>query len=321
MLTNTLIIGLLLFSFSHEPRLQEQLDILERLKGDSPIFVDTKIGTVPLKQVVAPKRADDLWHQEGDYSQAVKKAEQERKMLLVYFCDTEGTCDSACERFKAETLDDPLVRSKLQDYVCLQLPLDASIVVDGKKTVLLEHDSFKEMHGRPGIAIVDFQHDDPKLYGMVASVFPLTDQLWYTPEKLAVILDLPAGTLTQRTLIFAVRTHPDKPESTEGKASAYLFKEAADQSQYQADIRLQGHHNWASRFARISARLHAAAPREVCAESWPNENLVEAAVDCVHCWRLSQGHWSAVRAHHAFYGYDMKLGRNGIWYATGIFAR
>jgi hypothetical protein len=60
---------------------------------------------------------------------------------------------------------------------------------------------------------------------------------------------------------------------------------------------------------------------EVCAESWPGENLVEAAVECVRCWRLSQGHWSAVRAAHRLFGYDMKRGSNGIWYATGIFGR
>jgi hypothetical protein len=48
--------------------------------------------------------------------------------------------------------------------------------------------------------------------------------------------------------------------------------------------------------------------------------LVAAAIDCVHSWRQSSGHWSAVRSRHRFYGYDMKRGSNGIWYATGIFS-
>jgi hypothetical protein len=139
---------------------------------------------------------------------------------------------------------------------------------------------------------------------------------------MAVILDLPSGTLTQRTLIYAVRTHPDRPASTEGAFDVYLASEAQSHSEHQARIRLQGHHNWGHRFHRINGKLpHGLLACEVCAESWPGENLVEAAVECVRCWRLSSGHWSAVRAKHAVYAYDMKRGSNGVWYATGVFGR
>ena len=63
------------------------------------------------------------------------------------------------------------------------------------------------------------------------------------------------------------------------------------------------------------------APVEVVAESWPNQNLIDSCVDCVHSWRQSPGHWSAVQARQASYGYDIRRGGNGIWYATGIFAK
>jgi len=265
----------------------------------------------------APKAPAALIHWHDDYTRAVRDAEQQGKMLLVYFCDPGGKCD--CNRFKSETLDNPLVCSKLQDYVCLQIPLDAWIIVEGEKTVLLEHQAFKEMLGKAGIALIDYRPGNPQLNGTVVSTFPITQRLWYTPEKMAVILDLPPGTLTQRTLIYAVRTHPDKPASADGELSSYLLEEARKQSQYQADIRLQGHHFWESRFHRISAQLNGLSAREVCAESWPGENLVEAAIECVRCWRLSEGHWSAVRAAQRVFGYDMKRGSNGIWYATGIF--
>jgi hypothetical protein len=261
--------------------------------------------------------ASITWHE--DYSQAVAEAERQGRMLFIYFCDPCGGGDNCdCERFKKETLDDPVVCSKLCDYVCLRLPLDTSIMLDGKKTVLLKNAAFKEMLGKPGIAIIDYVHQDVKLYGMVVSTFPITRSLWYTPEKMAVILQLPPGTLTQRTLIYAVRTHPEKPASTQSEANPFLLEEAQDHSQHQADIRLQGHHQWDFRFRRIGTKINLSA-REVCAESWPGENLVEAAVECVRCWRLSSGHWSAVRAPNRMFGYDMKRGQNGIWYATGIF--
>jgi hypothetical protein len=257
-----------------------------------------------------------LWN--ANYAKAMSMAEQQGKMLLVYFCDACG--DQACNRFKTETLDDAQVQKKLQAYVCVQVPLDAKITVGGKPVTLLEHPSFSEMLGKPGVAIVDFRHHDPKLYGAVVSQFPITETLWYTREQMAVILDLPPGTLTQRTLIYAVRVHPEKPASTDSAPNDDLLEEAQSHSQYQADIRLQGHHSWDSRFQRIIARLpDGETAREVCAESWPGENLVEAAIECVRCWRMSSGHWGAVSASNRCFGYDMKRGGNGIWYATGIF--
>ena len=58
---------------------------------------------------------------------------------------------------------------------------------------------------------------------------------------------------------------------------------------------------------------------EVVAESWPGQDLVDAAEEAVHSWRQSPGHWSAVRSRQPVFGYDIKRGLNGIWYATGIF--
>jgi hypothetical protein len=254
----------------------------------------------------------------GDYMQAIRIARQQNKLLLVYFCDAGG-CEP-CNRFKAQTLDDERVRRKLRDYVCVQATLDAKVNIDGQEVKLLEHAAFSEMLGRPGIAIVDYRSTDQNLRGSVVSTFPITDTLWYTPEQMAVILDLPPGTLTQRTLIYAVRIHPEKPASTDAEPSRDLLEEAQSHSEYQAAIERQGHHYWASRFVRIIARLPGGlTAREVCAESWPGQRLVEAAIECVRCWRLSDGHWSAVRAPNHCFGYDMRCGNNGVWYATGIF--
>ncbi|NLF09853.1 MAG: hypothetical protein GX594_18015, partial [Pirellulaceae bacterium] len=153
-----------------------------------------------------------VWH--SDYGKAMTEAQNRNRMLFIYFCDPEGK--DPCNRFKAETLFDPSVRRKLQEYVCVQIPLKGTIKMQGEDVVLLEHDAFAEMLGRPGIAIVDFRSTDAPLRGSVVSTFPITHKLWYTPERMIVILDLPPGTLTQRTLIYAVRIHPDKPLSTDG---------------------------------------------------------------------------------------------------------
>ena len=238
-------------------------------------------------------------------------------MLVIFFFDPTN---ERCTRLEAEALTDRAVCAKLQDYVCVKLPVDTKIGLEGEEKVLIEHPCFQEMRRQPGIAIVDYASSDPSLQEMVVSAFPLTPRLGYTPQQMLVILNLPPGTLTQRTLIYAVRIHPERPASTTGTADPTLLREAESHAAYQARIRLQGHHQWGSRFPRITALLpRGLVAREVCAESWPGQDLLEAAIECVRCWRCSSGHWNAVRSFHNVFGYDMKLGSNGIWYATGIF--
>ncbi len=263
----------------------------------------------------APANCDPQWL--TSYECAVSKAERHHKMLLVYFCDGQAN-DTSC-RFKSDTLDAPAVRERLRDYVCVQVPLNEKIVVRGEAVTVLEHEAFREMQGRPGIAIVDYRSQEEKLRGTVVSAFPITETLWYSPEQMSVILNLPPGTLTQRTLIYAVRTHPERPASTESEPLPTLLEEARSHAEYQANTHRQGHQFWDSRFQRIISRLPGGlSAREVCAESWPHQGIVEAAIECVRCWRTSSGHWSAVRSPNRFFGYDMKRGSNGVWYATGI---
>jgi hypothetical protein len=274
------------------------------------------LGAEPSKEAGQP--APLSWH--ADYARATDAARQEGRLLLVCFYRPGES--QVCKQFESEALSSPKVLERLKGMVRVKVPVDATIRKDGEELVLLKHSSFAEMLGRPGVAIIDFAHKDAEHYGQVVSTFPFINDRPYTASQMAVILDLPPGTLTQRTLIYAVRTHPERPASTEGQFDQYLAKEATQHASYQARIRLQGHHNWNRRFHRINAKLpQGLLACEVCAESWPGEGLLEAAIDCVHSWHYSSGHWRAVRARHRVYGYDMKRGSNGIWYATGIFGR
>jgi len=256
----------------------------------------------------------------GDYAEAAAKAEAEGRMLLIYFQRVDGS--GGCAQFDAETLSNTRIREGMEAYVCLKVPLDARVNIEGSESVLLEHPSFSEMVGLPGIAVIDFSDSAAPYYGQVVSVFPFLKGESYDPSQMDVILHLPPGKLTQRTLIYAVRTHPDAPQSTSGEMDLYLVSEAESHSAYQARIRLQGHHAWESRFHKINRQLPSGLlASEVCAESWPGQNLLEAAIDCVHCWRQSSGHWRSVNAAHPVFGYDIRRGSNGIWYATGIFGK
>jgi hypothetical protein len=266
----------------------------------------------------ATQSEEVLWN--TSYDKAVEVAKQEGKMMLICFHQPGG--GKSCDQFSREALADPAVGEKLKRFVTARLPLDAKVRTEKGEITLIEHGAFREMLGRPGVAILDFADKSAPYYGQVVSTFPFLDGRPYTAKQVAVMLDLPAGTLTQRTLIYAVRTHPDAPASTTGRFDPYLAEEACSHSAYQARVRVQGHQGWEWRFQRINARLPGGLlASEVCAESWPGESLVEAAIDCVGCWRSSSGHWRTVRARHPVYAYDMKRGSNGVWYATGIFGR
>jgi len=170
------------------------------------------------------------------------------------------------------------------------------------------------MRSGAGLFVVDHAHDAWR--GRIVSVLPRTPGKYYRfePHHLDQLPSLPAGSLTQRSMILAVRVHPERPRSTDGFCDPGLCGEAEAHSAHQARIRRQGHHGWESRSQRLGG-----AAAEVCAESWENQDLLDSCVDCVASWRQSPGHWRGVSGSHSAYGYDIRRGSNGIWYATGIF--
>jgi hypothetical protein len=258
------------------------------------------------------------WH--GEYLPARQAAAEGRKLLLIWFYDrADAAGTSALESLVLGS--EPVAERLAQRFVVARLPLDATFVREGEKPqLLITHAAFAELRQGPGLVIIDWTEPGGPHHRQIVSVYPLYAGT-ISAGKLAVLLDLPRGSLTQRTLIFAMRTHPDAPASADSHLSPLLLRETASHAAHQARLNFQGHHNWESRFQSINAALgDGLVAREVCAESWPGQGLVEAAEECVDSWRQSPGHWAAVSQRHALFGYDMQRGSNGVWYAAGIFA-
>jgi hypothetical protein len=264
------------------------------------------------------------WH--TDYAGACDDATDAKKMLLVNFVPSgKSDAQRGLEKFLHEN---SAVRAQLRDYVLVRVRDDER--VRGLKTAirrknrdrLIDAAGFAHLGRSAGLAIIDYQHAQQPFYGAVVTALPFKNGKYYRWKNshLVVALGLPAGTITQRTMAWAVRTHPEHPQSTVGKLHPALAAAAAKQSAYQAAIGVQGHQNWETRFHQVVARTHSGTASEVVAESWANQDLIDSAIDCVKSWRHSPGHWSAVRRRHRLYGYDIRKGRNGIWYGTGIFA-
>ncbi|HZZ28049.1 MAG TPA: hypothetical protein VFE46_08610 [Pirellulales bacterium] len=261
----------------------------------------------------------------------MNQAKAEKKMMLIHFfrpsdqkrAEASVAGDSVSNVEKA--FSQLTVPEKLDSFILVKLPIDTQISTKGQNIRLLDHGAFSELHKGPGLAVIDMAHEKAEYYSYVVSVLPFTPGKYYRfrPSQIETLVGLPEGTLTQRSMILAVRIHPEHPASTNGQENPVLLSEATSHSDYQAQVHVQGHQGWGSRFERILGKLlgrgEAGMPVEVVAESWPDQDLMDSCVDCVASWRQSPGHWEAVSAKQASYGYDIREGSNGIWYATGIF--
>src|SRR5262245_50463705 len=224
-----------------------------------------------------------------DFQEASARAIAERKLTLVWFYDPQSAAANA--EFVSKVLKQPEIEALIaQHCIAVRLPLDAA-ATSGESARLVDGEAFREMQHLPGIAVVNTSNSESPQFQEVISVLPFHRE-WITAQKLAALLELPLGTLTQRTLMFAVRTHSDRPESAASHFSPFLARQSESHAELQARIRLQGHHNWESRFHAINAQLPGGlVAQEVCAESWPGQSLIEAAEGCVDSWRQSPGHW------------------------------
>lgn len=126
-------------------------------------------------------------------------------------------------------------------------------------------------------------------------------------------------TVAERKLIDRGRLEGVQSIKT-GKLDDEVQRAARQHATYQATVQHQGHQNWDRRVQELQ-RLHPEIRewKEVANESWPGQNVDDAAREMYHSWRQSSGHWSAVNGRCIYYGYSMVRGANGVWYACGIF--
>lgn len=257
-----------------------------------------------------------------DYYDACRAAVDQGRFLLINVTGAAGASASAtqqnAERYIA---GNARLRDQLSRVVRLRVSADATIDVDGQPRRLLSFSTFGELHGGAGFVLIDLANKNQSYYGHAVSVLPYASGKYYhwRPDYLSTILSIPAGSLTQRTMIWAVRIHPEGPRSTYGTHHPQLADGALQQASYQASVGQQGHQNFETRFHSLSAAAGSSVS-EVCAESWPGQTMIDSCIDCVDSWRHSSGHWNGVSRPHRAFGYDIRRGRNGIWYGTGIFA-
>jgi hypothetical protein len=273
-------------------------------------------GAAPPPADAAVRTIGELsWH--TDYSAAFRDAEAQHRMLLVFFRDEERP--AASDKFEKNVLSNKQLNDELIEYVRLVLPLSAEkpYRIPESAGRLIDEPSFAHMHRRAGIAIIDMMdRKDKLLFGQVVSAHPFGTSLSETLHGTQAVLRLPRGTLTQRTLTFAVRMHPAGPQSAFGRCNAFLCSQCTVSSRLMSQYGSVGHHDWGNRSAQIGSAL-GRSPSEVAAMSG-NGSVVDAAFEIVNQWAGSPTHWGMVASPSAMFGYDMVQGPGG-WYGTGLF--
>ncbi|MEX2286776.1 MAG: hypothetical protein WD648_06780 [Planctomycetaceae bacterium] len=259
------------------------------------------------------------WH--TNYLSAYEQARAEQKQLLIFFRDETKPC--VADNYESRVLASDKLWTPLSQYVRAVLPLDTpEPLAKGEEDQverpkrLVDHQAFVYMNKRQGIAVIDLAEPKTKPYGFVTSAHPFTPGRYYSAAAMQTVLGLPHGTLTQRTLLYALRMHPEQPRYPNSGMNGYLSEQAKQASSVMAQLEQVGHHNWGYRFQTITSAL--GRPVSEVAASGNGETLVDAAVSCVAAWRGSPAHWQMINNNPLFYGYDLVRGRSGQWYATGI---
>jgi len=295
----------------------------------------------PVMVPIAPEPITDDWSEhipihtapiywETEYEYAMATAKTASRRLLIYLYANEESeipealaalpIVSACRKFDTVILDDTFVRSELCRYLLLRLPMDTTITdADGSETTIYAQLGFEHMLGHPGLVVVDFEDRNKPYYGEVVGILPFLQGETPTTEQTEAFLGLPSGTLTQRTLIYAVRIHRDRPQSTNGEPAPIVMQMATEHALFQAERGILNHQNFGNRSYRAKEILGPGTPAEICAQSQSGLSLFEGAIACMRAWRHSPAHWSIAKRSHRYYGYDMVRGKNGAWYAVGFF--
>ena len=281
------------------------------------------------------------WH--TNYVSAYQQARREQKMLFLFFRDARDP--RVADAYERNVLSNPENQTPLKNVVRAILPLDVPQPVVVKPVSaspnadspaadaatqpaetsppaprrLLSHRSFAYLYGRMGIAMIDLQDSKSPHYGKVVSAHPFTPGQHYTTSGTQTVLGLPAGSVTQRALIYAVRMHPSQPASAFCTAHPYLLEQSRRSSQLMAQSESVGHHDWGTRSAEITSAT-GRSPMEVAACGFGSSALIDAAFECVANWQGSPTHWGMMTAPATLFGYDMVQGASGNWYGTGIFA-
>ncbi len=286
--------------------------------GDSIVQSETAEVTKPETPVDSLK-----WH--SDYIAAYVEASQKKRYLLMLFRDAIAGGEPLA------SIDDvfaPSMRPILEQFSRVELPLNAvmPILADknndsqkkGLPNLLLKHRSFRHLGTQPGIAVVDLTNRSSPNYARVVTVLPLPESGQFQNGSLTLALNLPKGTISQRTLLFAIRsTVPDSSLSMR-EFNSTLVELAHRNSRYMSSAGQTGSFDQETRQQRIEQEFGPQAELKQLVFATDSEATIhEAALQAVTKWIETSESFDVLDAPATEMGMDMFQNfESGRWFVT-----
>jgi hypothetical protein len=258
------------------------------------------------------------WHQ--DYLAAYKEALEERRQLLMVFRDFDQ--NDSVESF-INGFANPLLESKLEEYVRVILPVSATTPGSDNPQPLLAHRSFRHLGVRARLVVVDLRKPGSKLYGRLVSAVRQPANGKYSTEMFSALLNLPDGDVQQRSLLLAIRMSSPQANFSTSKQSANLNVLSNRNSRYMAHFGQAGIFDVENRASQINQEFGESADvTELVWASDENLTLHEAAVQAVASWTNDANDQFEMTQSSTAYGLDMLQDPNsGRWFATCLIVR
>lgn len=274
---------------------------------------EPQVGAIPQKTV-----GERQWHQ--DYLAAYQQAIQDKQMLVMLFHDASNPdlSETRTSGFGAENLQ-PL----LDKHVRVSLPIN--FVAPGTEpnapvTRLLEHRSFRHLRGQAGVAIVDLTDAQGPNFGRVVSALPLPSDGRFSPEVLETLLQLPTGSIGQRSMILAVRTGVTGDNFTTGEANSQLHQLANRNARLMAQAEQAGSYDQAARVTAIRESFgDGIRIGELLFATDGPTTVQEAAIQAVSKWMQSPEDRRVLNGSSFAYGIELfQSPTSQRWFATCI---
>lgn len=261
------------------------------------------------------------WHR--DYFTAYDEAAGAHHRLVILFLD-EGSETVSTSRGGLEKAD---VEAVLGNVTRLHLPLDFRLT--GSETPLLEHRSFRHLGGQPGVVIIELSDPKNPLFGQAVSALRLPAEGQFSVESLQRLLDLPTGSIGQRSLLFAIRSAVATSEPDSARLDSPLFNVSPNAT-------LSDLANRNSRFMAHIGRVdlfETGRRQEILRRTFGNGVQIheltfgtteampiqEAAAQTVRNWTRDEKSAAALNEPATAYGLDLfQSPESGRWFATLI---
>jgi hypothetical protein len=280
--------------------------------------------TEPLEEPTVESPAESLsWH--SDYLAAYVEASQEKRYLLMLFRETIVGGEPLAT---IDSVFGPSMRPMLEQFSRVELPLNAAMPILSDKTneaqkdelpnLLLKHRSFRHLGMQSGIAVVDLTDPTSPNHAQVVSVLRLPENGQFNDDGLMLALNLPKGAISQRTLLYAIRsTVPDSSLSMR-EFSPTLIELAHRNSRYMANAGRVGIFDQETRQQRIEQDFGSQAEvKQLVFATESESSIQDAALQAVTSWIGTSESFDILDAPAKAMGMDMfQNSESGRWFVT-----